>query len=257
MNTSMEKPVTETANNTIGTKLCHHMCHISNGGHHQKVFSNVRKKLSCPQGDDVLDIGQYILDNITKRICVLRTTVARPTGMVKGVHSKETEVPAPAHISHDSEWHSGSSVKTHFPKKTKIVCLGTKNTRVLCRKRTGEVVPRAEQFGQNNVGISLKLIFNPTMRCLEYLRLNGTQFMDENVCYITERLSFSDSVAPESLEEICGSPSEGGESQGSCGQCGGQVGSRGRGSPQSRSPSLSSTTGASHMPVSPPPTVFA
>ena len=41
-----------------------------------------------------------------------------------------------------------SSVKTHFPKDTNCdICLKTKITRFSCRRRTGTVVPRAEDFG--------------------------------------------------------------------------------------------------------------
>ena len=40
------------------------------------------------------------------------------------------------------------SIYTHFPKDRNFeVCLRTKMTRSPCRRRTGEVVPRAEKFG--------------------------------------------------------------------------------------------------------------
>ena len=63
-------------------------------------------------------------------------------------------MPAPAHISHDSEsdilqkWNSGSTASTQFPKDRNCeVCLRTKMTRAPCRRRTGEAAPRAEKFG--------------------------------------------------------------------------------------------------------------
>ena len=56
--TSAERPVAETTKETIGAKLSHHNFQISgsNVGHLEKVCSNVRQKLSRPQGSDVLDI---------------------------------------------------------------------------------------------------------------------------------------------------------------------------------------------------------
>ena len=40
------------------------------------------------------------------------------------------------------------SIFTHFPKdRSSDICMKTKITRVLCRKRTGAAVPRAENFG--------------------------------------------------------------------------------------------------------------
>ena len=69
---------------------------------------------------------------------------------------EDTEVPAPAHVSHDSDSErpakvapkSGNhSMKTHFPKDRNCeICLRTKMTRAPCRRRTGEAVPRAEKF---------------------------------------------------------------------------------------------------------------
>ena len=47
---------TITTNKTIDTKLFHHNFQISNVDHLKKVYSNVRLKLSRPQGDEMLDI---------------------------------------------------------------------------------------------------------------------------------------------------------------------------------------------------------
>ena len=44
--TGMEKPVAEATNQTIGAMLSHHNFQISNAGHLEKVYSNVRQKLS-------------------------------------------------------------------------------------------------------------------------------------------------------------------------------------------------------------------
>ena len=56
--TSSGRLVAETTKKTIGTKLSHHNFEISrnNVGHLGKVYSNVRQKLSRPQGDDMPDI---------------------------------------------------------------------------------------------------------------------------------------------------------------------------------------------------------
>ena len=179
MNTSMEKPVTETANKTIGTKLCHHNFHSSNVGHLQKVFSNVRKKSSRPQGDEVLDfevnaviweslmlatmkgalhLGQYYQENLRTSDDRLRDLPEWLEGFTDNL--EDTKMPALAHFSQDSDSERPSkvalrkhSIYTHIPKdRNGEVCLRTKNTRALCRKRTGEAVPRAIKFGQNNVG---------------------------------------------------------------------------------------------------------
>ena len=61
-------------------------------------------------------------------------------------------MPAPAHISHESDSEHPTprkhSIYVHFPKDRNYeVYLRTKMTRALCRKRTGEAVPRAEKFG--------------------------------------------------------------------------------------------------------------
>ena len=64
-------------------------------------------------------------------------------------------MPAPVHISHDSDSERPTkvasiehSIFTHFPKDRNCeVCLRTKMTRAPCRKRTGDAVPRAEKFG--------------------------------------------------------------------------------------------------------------
>ena len=68
---------------------------------------------------------------------------------------EDTEVPAPAHISHDSDSERPTEVTsrkhcifTHFPKDPNCeVCLRTKLTRAPCRRRTDEAVHRAEKFG--------------------------------------------------------------------------------------------------------------
>ena len=68
---------------------------------------------------------------------------------------EDTEVPGPAHISHDSDSERPTtvalrkhSVYTHFSKDRSCeVCLRSKMTNVPCRRRTGEAVTRAEQFG--------------------------------------------------------------------------------------------------------------
>ena len=68
---------------------------------------------------------------------------------------EDAEVPAPAHISHDSDSERPTkvaprkhSVHTLFPKDRNCeVCLRTKMTRDPCRRCTGEAVLRAEKFG--------------------------------------------------------------------------------------------------------------
>ena len=68
---------------------------------------------------------------------------------------EDSEVPALAHISHDSDSERPTkvasrkhSVETQFPKDRNCeVCLRTKMTRAPCRRRTGEAVLRAEKFG--------------------------------------------------------------------------------------------------------------
>ena len=61
---------------------------------------------------------------------------------------------APAHISEDSDSELPTKVATrkhstctHVPKDRNCEIQRTKITRALCRKRTGEAVPRAEKFG--------------------------------------------------------------------------------------------------------------
>ena len=66
-------------------------------------------------------------------------------------------MPAPAHISQDSDTEHPTKVATksrkhsiypHFPKDRNCdVCLRTKITKASCRRRTGEALPRAEKFG--------------------------------------------------------------------------------------------------------------
>ena len=68
-----------------------------------------------------------------------------------------TEVPAPAHISQDSDSQHSTNVATksrkhriftHFPKDRNCdVCLRNNITKASCRSRTGEALPRAEKFG--------------------------------------------------------------------------------------------------------------
>ena len=70
---------------------------------------------------------------------------------------EDTEMPAPAHISQDSDSERPAKVVTkstkhriytHFPKDRNCeVCLRNKMTRAPCRRRTGEAPPRAEKFG--------------------------------------------------------------------------------------------------------------
>ena len=68
---------------------------------------------------------------------------------------EDTEVPAPAHISHHSDSQRPTivasrmySIYTHFPEDRNCeVCKRTKMTRAPCRGRTGEAVLRAEKFG--------------------------------------------------------------------------------------------------------------
>ena len=64
-------------------------------------------------------------------------------------------MPAPAHISHDSDCKRPTkvatrkhSIKTDFPKDRNCeICQRTKITRAPCRGRIGRVEPRAENFG--------------------------------------------------------------------------------------------------------------
>ena len=70
---------------------------------------------------------------------------------------EDTETPAPAQISQDSDSDRTTKVAgkfrkhricTHFPKSQDCdVCWRTKITRALCRRRAGEALPRAEKFG--------------------------------------------------------------------------------------------------------------
>ena len=70
-----------------------------------------------------------------------------------------TEVPAPAHISQDSDSEYSAkvgtmsrkqSIFTHFPKDRNCdVCSRTKMTKASCRRRNGEAPPRAEKFGDS------------------------------------------------------------------------------------------------------------
>ena len=58
MQTRTERPLAETTEETIGAKLSHLNFEISgsNVGHLEKVFPNVRQKLSRPQRSGVFDI---------------------------------------------------------------------------------------------------------------------------------------------------------------------------------------------------------
>ena len=66
---------------------------------------------------------------------------------------EETEVPAPAHVSYDSDSERPTkmvprthSIFTHFPKDRNCEeCLRTRVTKAPCRLRTGEALPRAEE----------------------------------------------------------------------------------------------------------------
>ena len=68
---------------------------------------------------------------------------------------EDTEMLAPAHISHDPNSERPTNVASrkhsifsHFPKDPNCeVCSRTTMTRAPCRRRTGEAVPRAEKFG--------------------------------------------------------------------------------------------------------------
>ena len=68
---------------------------------------------------------------------------------------EDTEVPALANTSHDSDSERPTdvatrkhSIYTHFPKDRNCeLCKRTKITRAPCRKRTDGAVPRAEKFG--------------------------------------------------------------------------------------------------------------
>ena len=68
---------------------------------------------------------------------------------------EDTEVPALAHTSQDSDSERPTKVTTrnhgictHFPKDRKCeICKRSKITRAPCKKYTGEAVPRAEKFG--------------------------------------------------------------------------------------------------------------
>ena len=68
---------------------------------------------------------------------------------------EDTEELVPANLSHDSDTERPTevisrkhSIYTHFPKDRNCeVCLRTKMTRAPCRRRTGDAVPRATEFG--------------------------------------------------------------------------------------------------------------
>ena len=59
--------------------------------------------------------------------------------------SPESDLEHPTKVATKSRKHS---IKTHFPKDRNChVCLRTKVTKALCRRRTGEALLRAEKFG--------------------------------------------------------------------------------------------------------------
>ena len=70
---------------------------------------------------------------------------------------EDTEVHAPAHVPQDSDSQRPTNVSSksrkqslysHFPQDRNCgVCVRTKMTKALCRRRTGEAPPRAEKFG--------------------------------------------------------------------------------------------------------------
>ena len=70
---------------------------------------------------------------------------------------EDTETLVPAHVCEDSDSERPTKVVlnqgkhrifTHFPNdRNCVVCLRTKTTKALCRRRTGEAVLRAEKFG--------------------------------------------------------------------------------------------------------------
>ena len=68
---------------------------------------------------------------------------------------EDTEMPAPAHISHDTDSERPTKVAskkhrifTHLPKDGNCdICMRTKITGAPCRKRTADAVHRAETFG--------------------------------------------------------------------------------------------------------------
>ena len=74
---------------------------------------------------------------------------------------EDAEVPAPAHISQDSDSEGPTKVTSksrkhgvyiHFPKDRNCeMCKRTKITRALCRRRTAEALLRAEKFGALNI----------------------------------------------------------------------------------------------------------
>ena len=90
----------------------------------------------------------------------MRTTVCEIflNGWRSSRSREDTEVHAPVHISQDSDSERltkvvsksksrKNSIYIHFPRDRNCdACLRTKMTRALCRRRTGEVLPRAENF---------------------------------------------------------------------------------------------------------------
>ena len=111
--------------------------HQETGAIHPKTKKNNERDNNRASGDRLRDLPQW-LEEFTENL-------------------DDTEVPAPAHISHDSDSERPTkvvsklrkhSVYTHFPKDPNCeVCLRTKMTGAPCRRRFGEAVPRAEKFG--------------------------------------------------------------------------------------------------------------
>ena len=111
------------------------MVHQETGAIHQKPKTKLKRDNDGASGNrlrDLLDWFEEFTENL-----------------------EDTEVPATAHIFHDSDSERPAkvplrkhSVYRHFPKDRFCdVCLRTKMTRAPCRRRTGEAVPRAEKFG--------------------------------------------------------------------------------------------------------------
>ena len=104
---------------------------------HQELFSRNPARDSKDSHDRLRDLPEW-LEEFTDNL-------------------EDTELPAPAHISQDSDSERPTkvvsqsrkhSVYTHFPKDRNCdVCLRTRITRSPCRRRTGEAVLRAERLG--------------------------------------------------------------------------------------------------------------
>ena len=73
MMSGIGKPVAKTIHILSDTKLTHHNFQISNVDHLEKVFSNVRQKLSRPPGDEIFDVD---VNGMIWRIFMSATTKA-------------------------------------------------------------------------------------------------------------------------------------------------------------------------------------